>query len=227
MVCRAAVGGEVAPVDPNCGGAAQIFVGLGTFIEGARPDVAAAYPNYPRNNKAGWGLMVLTNLLPNQGNGVYTFTAYGRDVEGLTVLLGSRTMTCTNAAATLPFGAIDTPTQGGVAAGNSYVNFGWALTQNPKSIPVDGSTMTVLVDGVALGNVDYNHFRPDIATMFPGLANSNGAVGFRILDTTAMTDGLHTVSWTVRDSGNNIDGGGTAARAQERRARRRGGPGAT
>ena len=105
---------------------------------------------------------------------------------------GPGRMTCTNAAATLPFGAIDTPTQGGVAAGNSYVNFGWALTQNPKSIPVDGSTMTVLVDGVALGKrrlqpLPAGH-RHDVS---PGLANSNGAVGLpRILDTTAMTEGL-------------------------------------
>ena len=45
MVCRAAVGGEVAPVDPNCGGAAQIFVGFAVFIDGARPDVAALYPD--------------------------------------------------------------------------------------------------------------------------------------------------------------------------------------
>ena len=46
-ICRAAAGGEVAPVDANCGGAAQIFVGHGVFIEGARPDVQAAYPMYP------------------------------------------------------------------------------------------------------------------------------------------------------------------------------------
>ena len=89
------------------------------------------------------------------------------------------------------------------------MNFGWALTQNPKVIPIDGSTITVLVDGVAVGNVDYNHFRPDIASMFPGLANSNGAVGFRILDTTTLTNGLHTVSWTVGDSGNNVEGIGS------------------
>jgi hypothetical protein len=36
---------------------------------------------------------------------------YAQDVEGLTTLLGTRTMTCANASATLPFGAIDTPTQ--------------------------------------------------------------------------------------------------------------------
>ena len=51
MICRAAFGAEVAPVDPNCGGAAQIFVGFAVFIDGARPDVAAAYPAHPVNTK--------------------------------------------------------------------------------------------------------------------------------------------------------------------------------
>jgi hypothetical protein len=67
MVCRAAVTGEVAPVDPNCAGAAQIFVGFAVFIDGARPDVAAAYPTYPRHTRGGWGFMVLTNMLCRRG----------------------------------------------------------------------------------------------------------------------------------------------------------------
>ena len=73
MICRAAFGAEVAPVDPNCGGAAQIFVGFAVFIDGARPDVPVAFPTYPVNTKAGWGFMVLTNMLPAQGNGTYVF----------------------------------------------------------------------------------------------------------------------------------------------------------
>ena len=111
---------------------------------------------------AGWGFMVLTNMLPNQGNGTYLFFVYAQDREGHTTLLGTRTMTCANASATLPFGAIDTPTQGGVATGASYVNFGWALTPLPKLIPTDGSTIGVLIDGASIGTVDYNHPRPDI-----------------------------------------------------------------
>ena len=82
-------------------------------------------------------------------------------------------MTCANATATLPFGAIDTPEQGGVASGRVYVNFGWALTPQPKTIPIDGSTITVLVDGVPVGTADYNHYRPDIADLFPGLHNTH------------------------------------------------------
>jgi hypothetical protein len=55
----------------------------------------------------------------------------------------------------------------------------------------------VWVDGVPIGNPSYNHFRADIAALFPGLANSNGVVGFRVLDTTTLTEGLHTV-WRSR-----------------------------
>ena len=80
-ICRAAVPGEVAPVDPNCGGAAQIFVGFAVFIDGARTDVAALYPQYPQKTRAGWGFMVLTNMLPDVplgrpsgGNGASSFS---------------------------------------------------------------------------------------------------------------------------------------------------------
>ncbi len=203
MVCRAAVGAEVAPVDPNCGGAAQIFVGFGTFIDGARTDVAALYPTYPMSTRAGWGFMVLTNMLPNQGNGSYQFFMHAQDRDEHATLLGTRTMTCANASATKPFGTIDTPTQGGPASGAGFINFGWALTPQPKIIPIDGSTITVMVDGAPLGPVDYNHERPDIETLFPGFQNTagaNGAVGFRVIDTTTLTNGLHTISWTVTDS---------------------------
>ena len=44
-ICRAAFGAEVAPIDPNCGGAAEIFVGFAVFIDGARPDVAGGVPD--------------------------------------------------------------------------------------------------------------------------------------------------------------------------------------
>ena len=200
MICRAPFGTEVAPVDPNCGGAAQIFVGFAVFIEGARPDVAAGYPSLPLNTRAGWGLMVLTNMLPGQGNGTYHFSMWAQDRDGHTTLLGTRSLTCANASATRPFGAIDTPTQGGTAAGAGFVNFGWVLTPLPKTIPVDGSTITVQVDGVTLGTATYNNFRSDIATLFPGLNNTNGAVGFRTIDTTTLSNGLHTIYWIVTDN---------------------------
>ena len=208
-ICRAAFGQEVAPIDPNCGGRAQLFVGSAVFIDGARPDVAGLFASYPANTKAGWGFMVLTNMLPNQGNGTYRFFAWAKDREGNAVQIGTRTMTCANAAATKPFGAIDTPTQGGGASGTAFVNFGWALTPLPKMIPVDGSTIAVLIDGAAVGTVTYNNPRADIQALFPGLNNTNGAIGFRALDTTVLPNGLHTISWTVVDNHGAVEGIGS------------------
>ena len=127
------------------------------------------------------------------------FYIWGQDREGNPQLLGTRTITCDNSHATRPFGAIDTPTQGGVASGTNFVNFGWALTPLPKTIPTDGSTITALVDGASIGTVDHNHPRPDIQGLFPGLNNTNGAIGFRVIDTTTLTNGAHTISWTVID----------------------------
>ena len=209
MICRAAVGAEVAPVDANCAGQAQMFVGFPVFIDLARPDVAALYPEIPLNTRAGWGFMILTNMLPSQGNGTFVFYIWGQDREGHTKLLGTRTITCNNVLATKPFGAIDTPEQGGVASGGAYVNFGWALTPLPKTIPTDGSTISVLVDGVPVGNASYNNFRADIAGLFPGLNNTNGAIGFRVLDTTALTNGTHTIVWVVSDNQGAAEGIGS------------------
>ncbi len=107
-----------------------------------------------------------------------------------------------------PFGTIDTPAQGGTVSGSAYVVFGWALSPR-ASIPTNGSTITVYIDGVARGNPVYNNNRSDIATLFPGLANSNGAIGYFILNTTTLANGTHTISWTVTDNQNNTEGIGS------------------
>jgi hypothetical protein len=153
--------------------------------------------------------MLLTNFLPNGGNGKYTLYARATDAEGHTVTLSSKTITVDNAHAVKPFGAIDTPTQGGTANGRSFINWGWALTPQPNKIPTNGSTIKVYVDGVFLGKPTYNLYRKDIAAFFPGYANSNGAVGKFILDTTIYENGIHTIQWTAQDNAGNIDGIGS------------------
>jgi hypothetical protein len=185
------------------------FVGDAVFVEGARPDVEQAYPGYPKNYQAGWGYMMLTHFLPNGGNGTYTLYAKATDSEGHEVILGSKTIFCDNANAVRPFGAIDTPTQGGSASGSSFINWGWVLTPQPNHILTDGSTINVYVDGVNLGHPTYNIYRSDIANLFPGCANSSGAAGYFYLDTTAYANGVHTIQWTARDSGGNSDGIGS------------------
>lgn len=202
-IYRNPVGNE--PTHPN----GYVFLGDAMFIDGARPDVEQVYPTYPLNSRAGWGLMMLTNFLPNGGNGPFVIYAEATDKEGNTVELGAKVINCDNASSVLPFGAIDTPTQGGTASGNDFVNFGWALTPVPNIIPPDGSTLYVWIDGVPIGHPTYNNYRSDIATLFPGYANSNGAVGFFHLDTTAYVNGIHTIQWSVRDSAGNENGIGS------------------
>jgi hypothetical protein len=186
-----------------------VYYGDAVFVEGARPDIEAAYPDYPANYKAGWGYMLLTNYFPHGGNGDYRLHAVATDINGNRVDLGVKTITVDNANAVKPFGYIDTPVQGGVVSGNHFVNFGWALTPTPNYIPTDGSTIDVWIDGVKRGHPIYNNYREDIAAIFPNYANSNGAVGYFYLDAAAYETGIHTIAWTVVDSAGNSDGIGS------------------
>jgi parallel beta-helix repeat protein len=196
-----------APV-PGEGGS-RVYIGDALLVEGARPDIESAYPTYPYNYKAGWGYMMLTNFLPNQGNGTFTLYAAATDNSGHEVTLGTKTITCDNANAVKPFGAIDTPVPGGIASGTTYRNQGWVLTPMPNSIPTNGSTINVYVDGVNLGHPVYNIYRPDIASLFPGYANSNGAHAYFDIDPPAFTNGVHTIAWTAEDNAGNSDGIGS------------------
>ncbi|NIM16544.1 MAG: hypothetical protein GTO45_31410 [Candidatus Aminicenantes bacterium] len=190
-------------------GKSLIYIGDAVFVDGARPDVEQVYPGYPMNYKAGWGYMMLTNFLPGGGNGTFKIHAIATDLEGNQVTLGTKTIICDNANAVKPFGAIDTPTQGGTASGSQFINYGWVLTPLPNTIPTDGSTIRVWVDGVFVGNPVYNQYRQDIANLFPGYNNSNGAVGYFYLDTTQYENGVHTIQWTAVDDAGNTDGIGS------------------
>jgi len=187
-----------------------IYIGDAVFVQGARPDVEQAYPDYPNNYQAGWGYMLLTNFVfLNQGDGTFTIQAIAVDKEGNETTLGAKTITIDNATAVKPFGAIDTPGQGGTASGSNFVNWGWVLTPRPNNIPVDGSTINVYVDGVKLGHPTYNIYRSDVASLFPNYANSNGAIGVFYLDTTTFENGVHTMQWTASDNAGNTDGIGS------------------
>jgi hypothetical protein len=185
------------------------YMGKAVLVEGARPDIENAYPGYPNNHMTGWGYMMLTNLITNGGKGYFTLTAKAEDSAGNQVTLGSKTIFINNAEAIKPFGTIDSPGQGGSASGSNFINWGWVLTPQPNVIPFDGSTINVWVDGVNLGHPVYNIYRADIASRFPGYANSNGAVGYFYLDTNTYANGVHTIQWTATDSAGNTDGIGS------------------
>jgi len=204
------------PSDPSgaIGPNGLVYVGDGTFVKGARPDVEANYFSTPRADRAGWGYMMLTNFLPNKGNGTFTLYAYAYDGSGHETLLGTSVIVCDNNSRTLPFGTIDTPDQGGSISGSSFVNFGWALTPQPKTIPFDGSTIAVYIDSVEVGRLNtppnvYDQYRPDVAGAFPGLNNSGGPVGAYFLNSTLYTNAVHTLAWIATDNAGAADGIGS------------------
>lgn len=173
------------------GGYQVVWMGDATIVAGARPDIEAAYPGYPQNNRAGWGYAMLSNLspqIPNQqmfgGQGPLTIYIRARDVEGQeawigqTFLPGSTTLSdelptpivMDNDTIAKPFGTIDTPAQGQTVSG-AFWNWGWALTPDSNTtagandilIPTDGSTIRVWIDGASPGTVLYNMCRGTMA----------------------------------------------------------------
>jgi hypothetical protein len=186
-----------------------IYVGDALRVYGSRPDLLMFFPGFPEARLGGWGYMLLSNVLPNGGNGTFSLFAYAEDLEGNHQLLGSTTVTFDNAAATRPFGTIDSPAQGETVRG-TILNRGWVLTPAGKAIPLDGSTIRVYIDGALLSPVtSYNHSRPDVKAFFPGLANSDGPEPRLSIDTTTLADGVHTIAWGVIDDKGAAEGIGS------------------
>jgi len=190
-------------------GSSSSYIGEAVWVEGVRTDIETAYPGYPNHYRAGWGYMLLTHFLPQGADGVYTIYAVARDTEGHETTLGTRTVTVDNANRVKPFGAIDVPQQGGEVSGKEYVIWGWVLTPSPNYIPYDGSTIGIYIDGQFIGHPVYNVYRSDLAALFPGYMNSNGASGYFYFDSTPYTNGLHSIQWVVTDSAGNSDGIGS------------------
>ena len=248
------------------GGYSVVYLGDADFVAGARTDVEALFSDYPQANRAGWGHLLLTNMLPhvpNQqmygGQGMFTLFAFATDAEGNVTLLGRSwkddkpptptTITMTNDTIAKPFGAIDTPSQGQTVSG-ILPNFGWALTPDSDTtagagdilIPTNGSSMVVFIDGIATATVGYNQCRGDVGnpvpagvhcdddvasifgnttpqatfttrtgnpTRYRNLDVGRAAIGAYNIDTTALSNGLHTIAWGVTDSAGRADGIGS------------------
>ncbi len=76
------------------------------------------------------------------------------------------------------------------------------LAQPGRSIPFDGSTIRLFLDGAEQPHVaGYGFARPDVAALFPfpTYLNGNGPAAQFTFDTTVLADGLHTIVWVVAD----------------------------
>ena len=199
-----------APGHPGHG---KVFIATPLFVTGSRPDVEAAFSTQPLAHRAGWGYLLLTWGLWNQGNGPFTLYAFAFDQEGNTVTLGTKTVTADNAGAIKPFGALDTPTYGQTVSG-AFWNYGWALTPSPNAVDTRTCAITngnvfMGIDSGSLTPVNYADLRTDIAGFFPGFSNGAGAGGAYYLDTTTLTNGTHQIGWFVVDNCGRADGIGS------------------
>jgi 5-hydroxyisourate hydrolase-like protein (transthyretin family) len=250
-------------------GNSMVFVGDAAFLAGARSDVEGAFTTTPQANRAGWGYLMLTSMLPhvsselpNGGVGPLTIYAVATDAEGNQRLLGRSadpaapdfttptSITMANDTIAKPFGAIDTPGQGATVSG-VLNNFGWALTPDSNTtgsevgdilIPTNGSTMTVFIDSVPVAQVAYNQCRGNVGnpvpagvfcnddvssifghatpqaflasrdsnpTRYRNLDAQRAAIGVYSFDTTGLSNGLHTIAWSVTDSASRTEGIGS------------------
>jgi hypothetical protein len=184
------------------GASTRVYLGDASLVPGARPDIAAKFPTAAHKDRAGWGYLMLTNFLPNLGNGTFTLYAYADDGDGHSTLLGSKTISCDNAHSVTPFGAIDTPGQG-ETIGSVVNNFGWVLSPGTRHAdPTGGGTVRVVIDGIPVGSPSSWTSRPDLTAVFP-VANYSGinrALGVYTFDTRTLSNGIHTIAWSVTDN---------------------------
>ena len=196
------------PSDPRNG---KVFIANATFVDGARPDVETLYPTTPAKYRAGWGYLLLTWGLWNQGNGTYKLYAYAFDQENNLGTIGSKTIIVSNNAATKPFGSIDTPAIGGDPG--TSPNFGWGLTPKVNGVAtckIQPSGVQVSIDSGPLQPVVYGaDVRSDIAGAFPGFSNTAAAGGHYLFDWATLKNGAHTIGWLITDDCNRADGVGS------------------
>jgi hypothetical protein len=111
---------------------ALVFIGNAIFLDGARPDVQAGFPGYPRNTRAGSGYMILTNLRPRRQRHGHAARHRGGCRRALRRAGYEDDHRRPTRAFDHAVGATDSPRQGEVVCG-TIINFGWALTQRPTA----------------------------------------------------------------------------------------------
>lgn len=164
----------------------------------SRPDVAAAYNNTAWTN-TGW----LLNLSGSTLNvGAHTVSVVAKNSGGGATTLGTRTIAViAGAAPRLPVGSIDEADAGAantatILQSGSLTVRGWAASYNGTGIV---STMTVYVDGTAIGNATLGLSRPDVAAAYSNPAWTNS--GWLLTTSAAgLSVGLHVVTAVATDS---------------------------
>jgi len=155
----------------------------------ARPDVCAAYPGRAGCPNVGWTFSLDTTFLTNTTH-MLEADATSSTGEHATM---SRAFSVSNSYAGNPIRiSIDQPA-GDASPYEGLAQFsGWAI--DPSSAI---TSVAISIDGVPYGAAQYGLSRPDICSSYPGAVGCPN-VGWSILvDTTHLTDGIHSLGVTV------------------------------
>jgi hypothetical protein len=162
----------------------------GANINLPRADVIQAFPAYAGTAgvNPGWQMSFRA---ANYSNGFHTLFVRITDVTGCCYFLAARTIRIDNSKNQAPFGAVDFPKPEGSVQANGVLEVaGWALDDRI----VDH--VDILVDGLLERQAVTGIYRPDVAAMYPDKPGALVAGYILNLDSTRMTNGVHTI--TVR-----------------------------
>jgi hypothetical protein len=159
---------------------------------GTRNDVCTAYPSASGCPGVGWNASLNSALL---GNGQHVLEITMTTAAGHRASVNN-SFTVANPATGPGHIGIDNPSAASNAFQGTALFSGYALNDNAAVLSV-----SVTVDGVPYGTASTTS-RPDVCVTYPGRAGCPN-VGWTFgVDTTKLTDGLHTVGITE----NNADG---------------------
>ncbi len=162
-------------------------VSAGKAVYGlSRPDVCAVYPDEPNCPNVGWNFAVDTTRL---ANGIHTVTVTATGAQQNTL---SSEFTVANWTTGNPMKlSIDYPnSQSGSLSGQLGIG-GWVIDELAGI-----SNVAVAIDNVPLGNAIYGGARADVCKNFPGAIGCPDVGWNYYLDTTLLSDGVHTLAVT-------------------------------
>ena len=156
-------------------------------------DIIEAYPQYPGLHHANVGFQ--TGFLASRyPSGPHTVEMRAVLSSGAVETFGRRTVQISNGDNQSPFGSLDQPDASGTYNGTGVIAVvGWAAD-------ADGvARVDIQLDGQNMGSAMYGDARPDVGATFPDFPAALFSGYISNLDTTRVTDGVHTLTVTAVD----------------------------
>jgi Bacterial Ig domain len=166
----------------------QVTAPGGANINLPRADVIQAFPAYAgtAGSDPGWEMSFRA---ANYSNGFHTLLVRITDVTGCCYFLAPRTVRIDNGRNQAPFGAVNLPKVDDSVQANGVLEVtGWALDDRV----VDH--VDILVDDLLERQAVTGIYRPDVAAKYPDTPNALISGFILNLDSTRMTNGVHTIA---------------------------------